>query len=69
MKHINKVNTDIKISSLKTDFGFPDYCPHEYPCLNCGRKLRLYMKRVLYCRRCHKGKLHPRYNFVKDRIE
>lgn len=41
------MNLGIKNHSLKTDFGFPDYSPHEYPCINCGRELKLYMKRVL----------------------
>lgn len=68
MKHIDRVNLGIKNHSLKRDFGFPDYSPHEYPCLNCGQELKLYQVRVLYCRRCHKGKLHPRYNFTLDRI-
>jgi len=44
----------------------PDYSPHEYPCSRCGTMLRLKQARVLYCRYCKIGILHPRYNFEKD---
>ena len=67
MKHVQKIDTNAKFISLK-ELGFPDYSPHEYPCANCGRKLKLYQTRVLYCRRCHKGFLHPRYDYDTDRI-
>lgn len=68
MKLVDRMNMSAKNYSLKADYGFPDYSPYEYPCTNCGKQLRLYQTRVLYCTRCHKGKLHPRYNFALDRI-
>lgn len=68
MKHIDRVNLQAKHNDLVRDFGFVDYSPREYACDNCGRKLRLVQNRVLYCRRCHKGKLHSRYDFKRDCI-
>lgn len=65
MKHVDSMDTNPKFITLK-DLGFPDYSPSEYPCPKCGRKLKLFQARVLYCRRCHKGFLHPRYSFEKD---
>lgn len=58
----------VKTMSLKEDFSFPDYSPYEYQCPNCSTQMKLYKYRVLYCRRCHKGFLHPRYDFAKDTI-
>lgn len=68
MKRINRIDMAIKSTSLKDTFGFPDYSPHEYPCPKCGTQLKLKQKRVLYCKFCRKGKLHPRFNFKKDSI-
>jgi len=69
MKHIDRLNLSVKNMHLIEDFGMPDYSPREYPCSNCGRMLKLIKSRVLYCRRCRKGTLHPGYNFNKDAIQ
>jgi len=68
MKRINRIDMPVKTMDLVKDFGITDYTAREYPCRKCGTKLKLYQKRVLYCKRCHKGFLHPRYDYKKDAI-
>jgi len=68
VKHIDRIDLSTKNYSLVKDFKMPDYSPHEYPCQKCGTMLRLKQARVLYCRYCKIGILHPRYNFEKDVI-
>ena len=52
------------------NFGFEHPLKKErvYPCRSCGRDTRLVKDRVLYCMMCSRGYLHPRYNFISDRI-
>lgn len=64
-----KVDMGMKNADLVRDFLIPDYTPIEYHCTKCGTMLKLKQKRVLYCKRCRKGFLHPRYDFEKDSIK
>jgi hypothetical protein len=68
MRHVNKVDMGFNNADLVKDYSFTDYSPMEYYCQRHGKKLKLVQGRVLFCRYGHHGHLHPRYNFVLDRI-
>lgn len=68
MKLVDRINMNAKNMSLVNDFSFTNYAPNVYLCNRCQQEIKLYQARVLYCRKCHIGRLHPKYNFTLDRI-
>jgi hypothetical protein len=69
MKHSSRYNAMAQNDYLDL-FGImhPENKERVYPCRSCGRDTRLVRDRVLYCYMCSRGFLHPRYNFILDKI-